>query len=173
MPHHKVLELLGLNSDDEDEARSGGSTDPSGPAAPSTSNSNPSHGARRDIDIQPAKPGRRVISLRAQPQPLQDLFHPALDNLSGRLFGLEPLPDRRTRADMKLTSIMEAIQDNEPRYRDIEERIWADEGYAKLYVTLVSTNIIRDRSKPHDGTDLSWTVRTTHSHHAHRVEGDL
>lgn len=88
-----------------------------------------------NIELVLPAPGRHFLSLRAQPQPVQDVFKPALDNLACDIYSVDVFPDRRMRADMKVGALLAALQGMS--HHDIETRIWNDPVYTRLFGSLV------------------------------------
>ncbi|EIM79495.1 uncharacterized protein STEHIDRAFT_163682 [Stereum hirsutum FP-91666 SS1] len=105
----------------------------------------------RNIELVHPAPGRRFLSLRAQPQPVQDVFEPALENLACEIYGVDAFPDRRTRADMKVGALLAALRGMS--HHDIETRIWNDPVYTRLFGSLLEPRIPLMRSSVHDIAD--------------------
>lgn len=116
----------------------------------------------RNIELVHPAPGRRFLSLRAQPQPVQDVFEPALENLACEIYGVDAFPDRRTRADMKVGALLAALRGMS--HHDIETRIWNDPVYTRLFGSLVCSfvSVLMDLLL----TTLSLTARAPNPSHA-------
>lgn len=110
---------------------------PSLPIHPATASAAAPSTSSRNIDFVMPAPGRRFLSLRAQPLPIQEVFERALDYLAVAIYTDDAFPDRRTRADMKLGALLRALRDLNATHHDIETRIWNDDNYMRTFTSLV------------------------------------
>lgn len=138
-----------ITSDDEDEDDNGAKPAVCAPAPPRASRpslpsqsatapiAGPSAVSARNIEFVLPAPGRRFLSLRVQPLPIQEVFDLSLVYLALKIYTDDAFPDRRTRADMKFSSIISALRDLGETYQDIESRIWKDDQYMRTFTSLV------------------------------------
>lgn len=135
--------LQDIDTDDEDVPKAAASATPPGaPPPPVPTSVIPASSTTiptRNIELVHPAPGRRFLSLRAQPQPVQEVFDPALDKLSTKIYTADAFPDRRTRADMKLAALQGALRDMHETHNDIECRVTSDPVYRGLLASLAST----------------------------------
>lgn len=62
----------------------------------------------------------------------------SLEQLSWKLYGFDHFPDRRARADMKMSATICAIRLGNGAYADVEARLRNDNEYSTTFTSLVS-----------------------------------